>query len=61
MYANWGRVRMCVDGNKRQMALKSLNSALLAVYYALRQVCGKLITTATQLWLPVALILIKWV
>ena len=40
------------------MASKPLTSYSTAVYYA---VCGRLITTATQLWLPVALIVIKWV
>ena len=30
------------------------------IYYVLPLVCGKLITTANQVWLPVLLIVIKW-
>ena len=49
------------DTLRINIASKPCFTALLAVYYALRPVCGQLITAATQLWLPVALIVIKWV
>ena len=51
----------CTYNTLMAIDAKWRKSSLLAVYYALRHVCGKLITTVTQLLLPVALIVIKWV